>query len=224
MTPMPPNPRQDHLKAAVARRFRLPNPYSLYCERYANLDRGALRKIDPRLYQRLRHAGLLHKVPAGVRAQKTRSRSTDPLAEYQVRYCGMARGELAQHDQALYQRLRRKNLLSHIPTVPPLNDPLTAYRASYGDVTRGELAKRNKGLYLRLYKANLLHHVPTARTFFPDPLGFYRTHYPGVTRGTLAIRNRSLYDALRSRGLLNKLPKKVRPSSDDPAAPCPIDS
>lgn len=136
----------------------------------------------------------------------------DFLSEY---HAGSTRGQIRRDDQGFYQRLRKDNLLGHVPTGDRSRpqkhgvDPLAYYHEHHAGLTRGELAIVVPGLYQHLWRDGLLGSIPTKSSRFGvDPLAYYETHYPGLTRGQIRYKDQSLYQRLRKDGLLEHIPLK----------------
>ena len=83
------------------------------------------------------------------------------LAFYRANYKGMTRGELAQRDNALYQRLRKEGLLEQVPTANRIiKNAIAFYRANYRGMMRGELKRTDESLYRRLRREKKLGQIP----------------------------------------------------------------
>ncbi|NOS66963.1 MAG: hypothetical protein HOO67_01185 [Candidatus Peribacteraceae bacterium] len=218
---------------------------AFYNNYFPGMTRKELKETDIDLYRRLSRGGLLKHVPkidvsveedipsalkiakkgAFIVAEheKTEGLSKEvsavvdaDVALYRAKYAGITRGKLQELDPALYQRLRKKELLSEVPKLRLRNprdfekDPLEFYRQHYAGITRGVLQDVNPSLYQHLRKTGLLNEVPLAarRLIGKDPMAYYSQHYAGMTRYEIFQMDHSLYETLRLHKLLKHIPLK----------------
>ncbi|OYT40718.1 hypothetical protein B6U80_02465 [Candidatus Pacearchaeota archaeon ex4484_26] len=154
-----------------------------------------------------------------VRWAKRENKDADPLEFYRKNYDGFTRSQLQEKDKALYEILRRRDLLHKIPRkiakARDFGSPLDYYQEHYPGMTREELREKDKGLYNRLQRDSLLDHIPKGKErrsskYGEDALAYYKKHYLGLTRGELAQKDVGLYKRIREEGLLKYIPRKYR--------------
>ena len=93
-------------------------PLKFYRENYHGLTRSELEKVEPGLATRLRVDGLMKYVPKKDLSEVAKKRSrygSDALAYYNDNYEGLTVWELAKACPGLYKRLRKDDLLEHVP-------------------------------------------------------------------------------------------------------------
>jgi hypothetical protein len=155
------------------------------------------------------------KIAEVLPTQGKRKTNINPLEIYRKKYPGLSRGKLALIDNALYQSIKSKSLLSLIPLDENRRDyrkePIEMYNELYEGVTRGSLYRKDRKLYDALKYHDQLLNVPTQkRNFNGDPYSYYLENYPKKTRGEIRKLDSALHRALSQCKQLHKVPREKR--------------
>jgi len=99
------------------------DPVEFYNKHYSGFNRSRLAKTDNALYRSLSKKGLLDIIPADKsmveRTRKIRRGpyryGNDPLTYYRANHNGVTQNELKKVAPTLYEILRRRGSLKHVP-------------------------------------------------------------------------------------------------------------